>query len=102
MEDWRENGMSDSRVRMMQDEQPDKGGLRIQVTSEVQNIPIEGATVDISYTGEPEEILEEVTTDNSGQTEQVELNAPPVEYSLDRTSENHPYSEYTLKISAAG
>ena len=102
VEDWQENGMSDSRMRMMQEEQPDRGGLRIQVTSEVQNIPIEGATVDISYTGEPEEVLEEVTTDNSGQTEQVELNAPPVEYSLDRTSENQPYSEYTLKISAAG
>lgn len=85
----------------MQDEQPDRGTLQIQVTSERQNLPIQGATVDISYTGAPEEILEEVKTDSSGQTGSFELNTPPLEYSL-QPSENMPYAEYTLRISAPG
>ena len=34
-----------------------------------------------SYTGIPENTLEELTTDSSGQSETIELDAPPVEYS---------------------
>lgn len=85
----------------MAEEQPDKGQLQIQVTSEQQNIPIEDATIDISYSGDPEEILEQIRTNQNGQTETLELNAPPLEYSME-PSENQPYSEYTLKITAAG
>lgn len=94
--------MDYGKLRMMQEEQPDKGRLQIQVTSERQDIPIEDATVDVSYTGVPEEILEEVNTNSTGQTETLELSTPPVEYSLDPESETQPYSEYTLKISAPG
>ena len=94
--------MDYGKLRMMQEEQPDKGRLQIQVTSERQDIPIEDATVDVSYTGVPEEILEEVNTNSSGRTETLELSTPPVEYSLDPESETQPYSEYTLKISAPG
>ena len=85
----------------MQEDQPDRGRLQIQVTSERQNLPIQGATVDISYTGAPEEILEEVKTDSSGQTENLELGTPPLEYSL-QPSEIQPYAEYTLHITAPG
>lgn len=94
--------MDYGKLRMMQEEQPDKGRLQIQVTSERQDIPIEDATVDVSYTGVPEEILEEVNTNSTGRTETLELSTPPVEYSLDPESETQPYSEYTLKISAPG
>ncbi len=85
----------------MQEDQPDRGRLQIQVTSGRQNLPIQGATVDISYTGAPEEVLEEVQTDSSGQTEELELSTPPIEYSLS-PSEVQPYAEYTLRISAPG
>lgn len=85
----------------MQEDQPDRGRLQIQVTSGRQNLPIQGATVDISYTGAPEEVLEEVRTDSSGQTEELELSTPPIEYSLS-PSEVQPYAEYTLRISAPG
>lgn len=85
----------------MQEDRPDRGRLQIQVTSERQNLPIQGATVDISYTGAPEEVLEEVKTDSSGQTEELELSTPPLEYSL-QPSEIQPYAEYTLRISAPG
>lgn len=97
-----EKPMDYSTLHMMQEEQPDKGRLQIQVTSERQDIPVEDATVDISYTGIPDDILEEVTTDSSGRTDTLELGTPPVEYSLDPESETQPYSEYTLKVSAPG
>lgn len=94
--------MDYSTLHMMQEEQPDKGRLQIQVTSERQDIPVEDATVDVSYTGIPDDILEEVTTDSSGRTDTLELGTPPVEYSLNPESETQPYSEYTLKVSAPG
>lgn len=46
--------------------------------------------------------LEELTTDSSGQSETIELDAPPVEYSLDVTNEEQPYAEYTLEVNAPG
>ena len=46
--------------------------------------------------------LEQVNTDASGQTDVLDLDAPPLEYSLNPTVEYQPYSEYTLDISAPG
>lgn len=89
-------------LRMAQEEQPDKGRLQIQIISERQEIPVKGAVVEVSYTGLPEDTLEEVTTDGNGRTDTLELGTPPVEYSLDPASETQPYAEYTLRVSAAG
>ena len=75
---------------------PSKGKLQINVTSEINHFPVSGANIRISYTGIPDSTVEEVTTDSSGQSETLELDAPPVEYSLDVTSEEQPYSEYTF------
>ena len=80
----------------------DRGQLQINVTSSVNAFPIKEARISISYTGIPESILEQVVTDSSGQTEVVELNAPPKEWSLDENEERQPYSEYTLNIEAEG
>ena len=80
---------------------PDKGTLQVDVTSALNNFPISGATVAISYTGEPDSTIEQVTTDSSGQTENLELATPPLEYSL-QPSETMPYAEYTLQVSAPG
>ena len=41
-------------------------------------------------------------TDSSGQTETIELAAPPEEWSLDIEEDRQPYSEYTLSIKAPG
>ena len=89
-------------LRMAQEEQPDKGRLQIQIISERQEIPVKGAVVEVSYTGLPEDTLEQVTTDGNGRTDTLELGTPPVEYSLDPASETQPYAEYTLRVSAAG
>ncbi|MGN1204976.1 MAG: peptidoglycan-binding protein, partial [Lachnospiraceae bacterium] len=56
----------------------------------------------ISYTGEPGRVIEELTTNNSGLTENVELPAPDIEYSFDPESEVQPYSEYTINVTAEG
>ncbi len=80
----------------------DRGNLQINVTSEITSRPIEDARISISYTGEPENTLEQLTTDSSGQTETISLSTPPLEYSLNPSIELQPYSEYTLNISAPG
>ena len=88
-------------IRAMQ-EAAEKGKLQINVTSTAGGRPIADARISISYTGVPESTLERVETDSSGQTETLELDAPPEEWSLDPNNERQPYSEYTLDISAPG
>ncbi len=96
-------------VKMMQEgvqrnkeQAVDRGRLQINVTSEITAYPIENATISISYTGVPNSTLEQLQTNQVGQTEVVELDAPPLEYSLDQTIEEQPYSEYTLQVNAPG
>lgn len=81
---------------------PELGSLQINLTSGLNSRPVTDATIHISYTGVPDSILEELHTDSSGQTETIELNAPPLEYSLNPAIEEQPYSEYTLHIEAPG
>lgn len=81
---------------------PDIGRLQINITSQITSRPVADASISISYTGVPGEPLEQVTTDSSGQTELLELAAPPREYSLNPENEIQPYSEYTLQIQAPG
>lgn len=80
----------------------DTGSLQVNVTSRLQNTPIKGATITLSYTGDPDVTLESVQTDESGQTQTLRLDAPPVEYSLDSSQENQPFSLYTIQIRAEG
>ncbi|HJD01358.1 MAG TPA: peptidoglycan-binding protein [Candidatus Mediterraneibacter excrementavium] len=86
----------------MQDQAAGKGMLQINVTSAADSRPVQGALVSISYTGVPEQTLEQIVTDSSGQSEVLTLDAPPAEWSLDPENERQPYSEYTLDISAPG
>lgn len=88
-------------IKAMQTDRPDEGRLKIHVTAASGGTPISGARITVSYTGEPDRQLEEVTTDSSGNTEELELAAPPLEYSIE-PSEEQPYSEYTLSITAPG
>ena len=46
--------------------------------------------------------MSRLTTDSSGQTEIIDLDAPPEEWSLNPENERQPYSEYTFDISAPG
>ena len=81
---------------------PDKGRLQINIVSDITAFPIADAKISISYTGVPDSELEQLETDSSGQTDTIELAAPPVEYSLNPENEQQPYSEYTLQVTAPG
>ena len=89
-------------MKATQQDTPDKGKLKVNLTSEITAYPVADATISISYTGVPDSQLEKLTTDSSGQTETIELDAPPLEYSLDVDNEIQPYSEYTLRVEAPG
>ena len=78
-----------------------QGYLQVDVVSDTNNFPVTDASISISKTETPEEILEEVRTDSSGQTENVALEAPPAELSLAPSGER-PYAEYTIRITAPG
>lgn len=79
----------------------DEGQLQIRVNARSDGRPVPDATIDVSYTGNPGAVIEEVTTDGSGNTEVLTLDAPPLEYSME-PSEQQPYSEYTISIKAPG
>ena len=79
----------------------DEGFLQIQAVSDNNQIPVSDATIEIANTGEPNTPFEQIKTDADGITERISLNAPPLEYSMEPT-DNQPYSEYNLKISAPG
>lgn len=88
-------------LKATQTQQPDTGKLRLYVISTLRSQPIEDATVTVSYTGDPDSIIETAKTDSSGQIPELTLPAPPLEYSM-APSEYQPYSEYTFRISKEG
>lgn len=98
--------IENSQLKAMQEPEPIDapyaGSLKITVVSSLGIIPIENATVTISYTGDPDAVIETLTTDNSGQTPVVELPTPPLALSLDSTAEEQPYSEYDIQVTAEG
>ena len=79
----------------------DQGELKIQVTARGSNRPITNARVSISYSGDPDSVVEEVNTDASGMSEQITLPAPPLEYSME-PGENQPFSQYSIQVDAEG
>lgn len=82
--------------------QEEEGQLMVDVTDRVNNRPIDGASVSISYAGDPQDTLEQLTTDSNGMTEEIDLAAPPRSYSEYPLSDVQPYSEYNLIITAPG
>lgn len=82
-----------------QNDQIDQGQLKVQVNSSLASAPITDATIEISYTGDPDSVLEQIKTNENGQTEIIDLPAPPLEYSMS-PGDNQPYAEYTLRITA--
>jgi hypothetical protein len=75
------------------------GRLKVQCTTE-RAAPVANATVTIASSAVPETILDQITTDISGNTQEVELPAPPMDYSLDPTSDQQPYADYIINITA--
>lgn len=80
---------------------PDTGYFRANITSQRTARPIPGAKITISDINNPENIIEELTTDEDGQTETISLQTPPLEYSMIPES-SQPYSVYNVQIEAEG
>ncbi len=93
--------MEENILKSAQNAEDTTGQLQINVTANVGLIPIQNATISISFTGEPDSTVETLTTDASGQTNTVTLKTPPLQYSLTPNSPM-PYSEYTLSVTAPG
>ncbi len=92
--------MPEQTRRTSTEDNSDIGYLQVDVVSIETNYPIAGARVSIIDQASGR-VMEELTTDTSGQTDTISLGAPPIEYSLE-PSEIRPYSEYNLRIEAAG
>jgi hypothetical protein len=91
--------MSD--LLLSKQDRPDQGRLLVNVSSLISSRAVPGATVQITDGDVPEQVLYELTTDEDGQTEEIELPAPPLEYSLSPVGKQ-PYSVFNLLISAPG
>ncbi len=75
------------------------GRLTVNVVEDTGFIPVPNAIVRIASENDPETVIAEVRTDESGQTPPIELETPPEEYSLEPESPM-PYSEYTITATA--
>lgn len=92
----------------MQVDSGDIGELQVNVVDR-NNIPIKDARVIIRR---PRQIgdeqqnqmqqIEELNTDASGQTQTVDLNTPPLAYSLDENNDIQPYANYDVEVDAPG
>lgn len=74
------------------------GRLKVRTVTPTLS-PVANTKVTISSVAAPDNVIEELTTDVSGLTPEVELPAPSVDYSLSPSTQQ-PYSEYTLNITS--
>ena len=75
-----------------------KGFLIVDVYLDDGATPVDGATVTITGDG----YKETYTTDESGKTSKIELDAPETEYSIKPQYEIRPYSKYDVKAEKKG
>lgn len=75
----------------------DKGRLQVSVYSEKSMMPIVGALVRVSDPADGS-VIEVLQTDRSGQTEEIELPAPPLDFSFARNA-GRPYASYNVTVS---
>lgn len=85
----------------MATETPSQGFLQVNIINIQNNFPVADATVSIAATPAPANTIDKLTTNSSGQTQDIGLAAPPLDYSLN-PGEPQPYSEYNLTITAPG
>ena len=78
------------------------GRLQIQAFNGNTYKPVENAKVTILNTSEPGKRQNiNMQTDSSGLTKEVEVDAPPIQYSQ-APSKNVPYKLYDVKVEASG
>ena len=88
-------------LHILQQESVDEGKLQVRIRQKNLGTPVSGASVRISFSGEPDGNIEEAGTDESGNSQMVTVKTPPLEYSME-PNETQPYSEVTVTVSAQG
>ena len=73
----------------------------MKIVTIIGNRPVVGATVRVYVSGIPDNVLYTLTSNDSGLTDEVELEAPDIAYSIS-PSEPQPYAEYTVDVTAEG
>lgn len=75
------------------------GTLKISVTSSLGYLPVPGANVTITFTGDPGSTISTQVTDSSGQTGIITVPTPSLSYSL-TPDQPQPYSEVSIEVTA--
>lgn len=75
------------------------GKLQVYVNNEKDNTPIANAIIRIYRMNELNILIDEIYTNNSGQSPVLELSAPPLSYSME-PMDILPYEPYMLQISS--
>ena len=78
-----------------------EGKLILNVFDETVGKPLPNTKISISSSQTPEKVIEELITNDSGQSDVINLPAPPLEYSLEPGAPM-PYEEYDIKINNPG
>lgn len=76
------------------------GTLKVQLLSIKDSFPISNAVVSVFLTGIFDSPIKTAVTDSSGITPVIELETPPMAYSLDSSDALQPYTEYTIQVQA--
>lgn len=79
-----------------------QGSLIVQVTLARGAIPVPGAKVTVSTSGDNPTVISEMYTDESGRTKRLFLPAPQSSFSQAPGSKVRPYSTYNIKIESDG
>ena len=78
------------------------GYLKVRVTAADNALPIGGASVTVTKrNGSTPELINKQTTNDSGQTEQISLPAPPKELSQSPGNPT-PYANYNIRVDYTG
>lgn len=88
-------------LHILQQESVDEGKLQVRIRQKNLGTSVSGASVRISFSGDPDGNIEEAGTDESGNSQMVTVKTPPLEYSME-PNEAQPYSEVTVTVSAQG
>ena len=88
-------------LHILQQESVDEGKLQVRIRQKNLGTPVSGASVRISFSGDPDGNIEEAGTDESGNSQMVTVKTPPLVYSME-PNEAQPYSEVTVTVSAQG
>ena len=79
------------------------GRLKVQCFLGQNYIPVDRCKVTVNGKGEfATKRVITLNTDSSGLTQEIELDAPPLEYSLNENSNKVPYSLYDITVERQG